>query len=72
MSEMAKTVVFVVVGVAALGMALLVDVASRPKESGASTKDQVGKPLFKDFDALDVTGPSSGRFSAFCPSTQRV
>ena len=52
MTEMAKTVVFVVVGVAALGLALLVDVASRPKEAGASPRDQVGKPLFEDFDAF--------------------
>ncbi len=55
MSEMAKTVVFVVVGVAGLGFALLVDVANQPKDSGASPKDQIGKPLFEDFDALAVT-----------------
>jgi len=55
MTEIAKTVVFVVVGVAALGLALLVDLANRPSESAVGGPIAVGEPLFEDFDALEVT-----------------
>jgi len=55
MTEIAKTVVFVVVGVAALGLAWTVDLANRPSESALSGPIAVGKPLFEDFDALKVT-----------------
>jgi len=55
MTEIAKTVVFVVVGVAALGLAWTVDLANRPSESDVGGPIAVGKPLFEDFDALDVT-----------------
>lgn len=55
MTEITKTVVFVVVGVAALGLAWTVDLANRPPESAVSGPIAVGKPLFEDFDALEVT-----------------
>jgi len=55
MTEIAKTAVFVLVGVATLGVALLIDLANRPEALDAGPRDQVGKPLFDDFDVLKVT-----------------
>jgi len=55
MTEIAKTVLFVVVGVAALGGALLLDYANRPSQPAISGPIAAGEPLFEDFEPLKVT-----------------
>ncbi|MEE9602105.1 MAG: DUF4340 domain-containing protein, partial [Thermoguttaceae bacterium] len=55
MNEIAKTIVFVIVAAAALGVALLAVHFGQSQLSVLQPEDMLGKPLFDDFDPLKVT-----------------
>jgi len=56
MSELTKTVVFVVVGVLLFCAAVALYLTNQSQLNFQQAEDMIGKPLFEEFDALDVAG----------------
>ena len=72
MNELAKTITFAVLAVVALGVLIISGWVSESWTPMLEPKEMIGKPLFAEFDPLDVTSleivkydENTGEFHAF-------